>query len=116
MTSWLEQYPYVKLVAHYRTKIDFAVLMASLFKMGLTEKCMYIVVVLMNSLRVFRKLYPMLELYKHNNLAHILLMENYFTHDVVHNAKANQTLICNEELSTSQVIIFTFPQAAVYNQ
>ena len=56
MTSWLEQYPYVKLVANYRTKIDFAVLMASLFKMGLIEKCMSIVVVLMDSLRVFRKL------------------------------------------------------------
>jgi len=116
LTSWLEQYPDVTLVAHNGRKFDFPVLMTSLVKTELVDKFMSSVVALVDSLSVFRKLHPKLESHKQEDLARILLKETYPAHDAVQDVIALQKLISNEELSTSQLLTFTFPPAAVYNQ
>jgi DNA polymerase III alpha subunit (gram-positive type) len=112
MIAWISKFQNVCLVAHNGRRFDFPILVTTLTNLGVFDKfskCAFI-----DSLSVFRKLYPKQSL-KQVDLVSSILGEVYDAHNAIEDVKALGKLIQHVNLPTKDLMEHSFSPSAVAN-
>lgn len=113
--SWLEQSPDTVLVAHNGRKFDFPILIQGLTSTGLLDKFCVPVKGFVDSLPLFKKVFPGLGCYKQEFLVKNILQQTYGAHDAIEDTKALGNLITHAQLDSCQILEFSFSTRGMTN-
>lgn len=112
MINWLSKFNNVCLVAHNGRRFDFPILVTTLKILGVLDK--FLTCVFIDSLSVFRKLYPNQSL-KQVDLVSNLLGEIYDAHNAIEDVKVLAKLIQHVNLPTEDLMAHSFTPLAIAN-
>lgn len=113
--QWLNKYSCVVLVAHNGRKFDFPVFLSTLKKVGSEKKFFDCVTGLIDSLPVFKKVFPNQDCYKQEHLVKSVLQSSYLAHDAMEDVKSLGQLMKQTGLTSEELIKYTYPPLAVHN-
>jgi len=111
--AWINKFENVSLVAHNGRRFDYPVLMSALVSVNLHAAFTSSVVAMIDSLTVFRKLYPGRSSYKQEELVKDLLQATYNAHNALDDVAALGRLVLSTKLSATQLMEHSFSTMAV---
>ncbi len=114
--GWLSKFPHPILVAHNGRKFDFPILTSILGKLNLFDLFQGTVTGFVDSLSVFRKVYPGLACYKQQVLVQDIIGQVYAAHDAVEDVRALGKLFHHMHLSDQDFLSHSFQTSAVHHQ
>ena len=113
--SWLAQFHHAILVAQNGRRFDFPVLVNAARNCFLLETLLSSVQGCIDSLAVFRKVFPGQPNYKQEHLVNSLLHTTYKAHDAMEDVISLSLLFTKTMLSDNDLLAYSFAIDAVYN-
>ncbi|XP_033759588.1 uncharacterized protein LOC117341837 [Pecten maximus] len=110
--NWLQTYQNVILVAHNGRKFDFPVLMNTVKSLKQSKMLFQSVEGCIDSLSVFKKVFPGQTNYKQETLMSSILGQTYGAHDAKEDILALSLLLKEAKLSKSETLSFSFSPIA----
>ncbi|XP_052783036.1 DNA polymerase III subunit epsilon-like [Mya arenaria] len=107
LCEWLEQFPNVSLVAHYGRGFDFRVVKSAIESIGMKDRLYKCVCTLVDSLPIFRKMYPG-QSHKLADLVLSLLGTKYNEHDASDDVEALSKLLSHVDLYRKEILKYSF--------
>ncbi|XP_056018341.1 uncharacterized protein LOC125682729 isoform X2 [Ostrea edulis] len=111
--KWIKSFPNEVLISHNGRRFDFPVLLKTVMDIGKTGEFFDNVCGFIDSLAVFRKIYPGRKTYKQEELVNSLLNTSYDAHNAIGDVRALGKLIEHVALSTQELLQYSFPPRAV---
>ncbi|XP_055995767.1 uncharacterized protein LOC125668954 isoform X2 [Ostrea edulis] len=111
--KWIKSFPNAVLISHNGRRFDFPVLLKTVMDIGKTGEFFDNVCGFIDSLAVFRKIYPGRKTYKQEDLVNSLLNTSYDAHNAIGDVRALGKLIEHVALSTQELLQYSFPPRAV---
>ena len=112
----IEDFPNVILVAHYGRRFDFPVLVSTLDSLDVISRCFGCVRGFIDSIEVFRKVFPNQTSYKQVDLARMLLQETYSAHNAIEDVEVLGKLMEHASMEDSDLMKHRFTPRDVLNQ
>ncbi|KAK3083329.1 hypothetical protein FSP39_019577 [Pinctada imbricata] len=113
--EWLQIYNNVILVAHNGRRFDFPVLMNTMQSLKRTDVLVSTVIGFIDTLNIFKKVFPGQTDYKQETLMQSLLGTPYGAHNAMEDVKALALLVKEAKLSNKEMLPFSFPPTAVHH-
>ncbi|KAK3108256.1 hypothetical protein FSP39_004267 [Pinctada imbricata] len=113
--EWLQIYNNVILVAHNGRRFDFPVLMNTMQSLKQTDVLVSTVIGFIDTLNIFKKVFPGQTDYKQETLMQSLLGTPYGAHNAMEDVKALALLVKEAKLSNKEMLPFSFPPTAVHH-
>ena len=114
--TWLSRYQNSVLVAHNGRRFDFPVFISMLERIGHVDKFCDTVLGCIDSLGVFKKVFPKESSYKQEELVRKFLNTSYSAHDAMEDVNALGNLLFHANCSSDVLLKHSFSPMAVYNQ
>ena len=116
--EWLERHKKVILIAHNGRKFDFPVFMTSLVSAdtGIVSRFCEVVVGFVDSIAVFRKVFPGQSSYKQEDLVKNLVNATYNAHNALEDTRSLGWLLTHSKLDIRGILPFSFAPLAVKQQ
>ena len=114
--TWLERFPCVVLVAHNGRRFDYPVLISAITCLDFISRFFCCVVGFIDSLPVFRKVFPNQESYKQEDLARTLLQSSYAAHNAIEDVEILGNLVWHANMASEDLLKHSFRPNAVFNQ
>jgi DNA polymerase III alpha subunit (gram-positive type) len=112
--KWLAKFQNPVLIAHNRRRFDFPILLSTFFSVGKLQQFFGTVQAVIDSLTVFRKLYPR-ESLKQENLVSKILGLSYNAHNASADVDYLRLLFLNTQLSASELMQHSYMPLDVYH-
>lgn len=113
LLKWIRAFPHAVLISHNGRRFDFPVLLKTVMNIDKTGEFFDSVCGFIDSLSIFRKIYPGRKSYKQEELVHSLLNSTYDAHNAVGDVQALGKLIKNTSLSPQEILQHSFTPCAV---
>ena len=115
LCTWLEQYDNVVLLAHNGRKFDFPVLVSAVGKNNLYDRLCTCVLACVDSLSLFKKIFPNESSYKQEALVQNILQQKYNAHDAIADVQALGSLYTfPSDLPVKDVFAHSFTLKAIH--
>lgn len=115
--SWLKKFDNAILVAHCGKRFDFPILVSAANAIGLIEQYLICVQGCVDSLALFKKVFPGRKTYAQEVLVRDILKLSYGAHNALEDVKALGSLTVNacKHLTTSNILDFSFSLKSVFH-
>lgn len=108
LVKWIKAFPHALLISHNGRRFDFPVLLKTVMNIDKIWEFFDSVCGFIDSLSIFRKIYPGRKSYKQEELVHSLLNSTYDAHNAVGDVQALGKLIENTALSPQEILQHSF--------
>lgn len=113
--KYLRQFSSPILVAHNGRRFDFPVLVSSVKASQALDKMFACITGFIDSLAVFKKVFPGQECYKQEHLVKTFLCSSYSAHDALEDVESLGNLVLFTGLDSRALLQYSFAPTAVYN-